>query len=81
MPYLVDFFIDHKLDGFAKYELFAILGEHFNKYLSSFLAISDIPITKQAEILTFLERHSPDIKACLDCLIIEGPPRGQSDQK
>ena len=37
VPYLVDFFIDHKLEPGAKHELYSILAEHFNRQFLSFL--------------------------------------------
>ena len=37
MPYLVDFFIEHKLEQGAKMELFSILAEHFTKHLKMIL--------------------------------------------
>ena len=37
VPYLVDFFIEQKLESKAKYELYNILAEHFNRVIKGFL--------------------------------------------
>lgn len=66
VPYLVDFFIENKLENKAKIALYNILAGHFNRTIKNLLTIST-PEDEQG-ILTFLERYAPDIIICLETL-------------
>jgi hypothetical protein len=57
----VDFFIDHKLERKAKYELFNILAEYFNLKIKYFFDQNESNNNFARDLNFFIERHALDI--------------------